>query len=192
MKPNLKGVVLVVCASLLSVPAGAQETSSSPDLATASDMLEISDIFARATPPNAPTGAVYFSLVNLGEQPDRLIAGTTPMAQDVQFHSMMKQGDVMQMRQLVDGVEIAPGEMQTFSPGALHVMLIGLQQPLVEGDTFSLTLEFEHAGPVELDVPIAGIGARSAPGGANPLSSEGPVDHDRLQSRLNKSNRSRQ
>ena len=171
MKSNLNRIALLVCGSLPSMPIGAQENQSSPDLTAGDGVFEISDIFARATLPNAPTGAVYLSLSNMGEEPDRLVSGTTSVAKDVQIHSMTMKDDVMQMRQLVDGIEIAPGEIHTFEPSGLHIMLIEVQQPLIEGETFILTLEFEHSGEIEIDVPIVGIGARSAPDSAEPARS---------------------
>ena len=48
-------------------------------------------------------------------------------------------------------------------PSSLHVMLTHLKHPLEQGKDVKITLKFEHAGTVDVDYPIAGIGA-AAPG----------------------------
>jgi copper(I)-binding protein len=66
----------------------------------------------------------------------------------------------MKMRELPDGIAVPAQQTVELKPGGLHVMLMGLKHPLVEGETFPLTLEFEHAGTLEVEVTIAGIAAR--------------------------------
>jgi copper(I)-binding protein len=57
----------------------------------------------------------------------------------------------------VDAIEIVPGESAILEPGGLHLMLSGLKQKLDPGATIPLTLVFEHAGEVTLDVPVQGL-----------------------------------
>ena len=64
----------------------------------------------------------------------------------------------MKMRQ-VDAVDIPAGETVAMGPGGYHIMMMGLAKPLVEGQSFPLTLTFEHAGTVEATVTIQGVGA---------------------------------
>jgi len=56
-------------------------------------------------------------------------------------------------------VEVAPGARVTFSPGGMHIMMVGLKQPLKEGQTFPLTLTFEKAGNLDVMVSVAKVGA---------------------------------
>jgi hypothetical protein len=63
------------------------------------------------------------------------------------------EGNMMKMHK-VDAVEVPAGQAVGFASGGLHVMLIGLKAPLVEGNTFPLTLHFEHAGAVTVEVVI--------------------------------------
>jgi len=42
----------------------------------------------------------------------------------------------MMKMQPVEAVEITPGEPSVLQPGGLHVMLMGLTAPLVEGNSF--------------------------------------------------------
>jgi periplasmic copper chaperone A len=71
---------------------------------------------------------------------------------------------VMKMRELKDGVEIKPGSTVEFKPGGYHVMFMGLNQQLVQGQSFKATLQFEKAGPVDVNFAIEGLGAQSPAG----------------------------
>jgi periplasmic copper chaperone A len=59
-------------------------------------------------------------------------------------------------------VNIDPGASVTFEPNAMHIMMIGLKQQLKEGQTLPLTLQFEKAGKIDLQVSIAKVGAMGA------------------------------
>src|SRR5258708_11763912 len=98
------------------------------------------------------------TLINSGSSGDRLLAATTPVAEKIQFHSVSEENGVSRMREMHD-VAVAPGAKVTFSPGGMHVMLVGLKQPLKEGQTFPLALKFEKAGDVNVTVSVAQVGA---------------------------------
>jgi len=114
--------------------------------------------WARATPAGAKTGAAYMTLINNGSSGERLLAAKTPVADSVQFHSVSEENGVSRMREM-RAVEVPPGGKVTFSPGGMHIMVVGLKQPLKEGQTFPLRLTFEKAGNVDVTVSIAKVGA---------------------------------
>ena len=87
-------------------------------------------------------------------------------------------GGIMEMRPVEGGLEIKPGETVTLKPGGYHAMFVDLKHPLVQGQTVKVTLKFDHAGSVDIDCPIAGIGA-PAPGvaaGGGGMMMQGPGD----------------
>lgn len=114
--------------------------------------------WARATPAGAKNGAAYVTLINNGNARDSLLRATTPVAEKVQFHSASEENGVSHMREM-HAVEVAPGARVTFTPGGMHIMVMGLKQPLKEGQTFPLSLTFETAGKVDVTVPVAKVGA---------------------------------
>jgi len=122
--------------------------------------LQLSGAFTRATLPNAPVGGGYVTITNTGSEADRLVAASAAVAGDVQIHEMKMEGDVMKMGELPDGIAIAPGETVTLAPGGLHLMLMQLKEPLVEGTTVPVTLTFEKAGSVDIELSVEGIAAR--------------------------------
>jgi len=123
--------------------------------------LEVQTPWARATPGRAENGAAYLTIVS--PTADRLIAVSSPVAKKVELHTMSMQGDVMKMRPLA-AIDIPAGQPVTLSPGGMHIMLLGLTQPLREGQSFPLTLSFDHAGPQRVTVAIEKAGAMG-PGG---------------------------
>ncbi|MFT5782650.1 MAG: copper(I)-binding protein [Pseudomonas sp.] len=115
--------------------------------------LKVEHPWSRALPPNAATGAAYFVVHNNGKNEDRLVAAATPMANKTEMHTMLQLGEVMKMEQL-NSVGIPAGGSAKFAPGGTHLMLFTLQKPLVAGERFPLTLQFEHAGKVEVEVVV--------------------------------------
>ena len=116
--------------------------------------LEVDHPFATATVRGAPTGAVYFTLANRGRSADRLLGASTPRAKRVELHAMSMTGDIMRMRE-VDSIEANPGHPVKMEPGsANHLMLVGLAAPLKAGERFPLTLRFEKAGALQVEVLV--------------------------------------
>ena len=112
--------------------------------------------FATPTVPGAKNGASYFArLENKGAQPDRLLRASTPAAAAVELHTMSVDAQgIMRMRQ-VDAIVIAPRSTLQMRPGqGAHLMLVGLREPLREGATFPMTLEFERGGKIEVTVAV--------------------------------------
>jgi copper(I)-binding protein len=122
--------------------------------------LLIDHPFARATPPGARFGGVYLSIENKGPQADRLLRVSTPAAGTAELHQMVMDAGVMRMR-TVTGLEVKPGDRVMLQPGGYHVMLGDLKRPLHEGDRFPLTLAFERAGSIEVNVEVENMGANA-------------------------------
>jgi copper(I)-binding protein len=131
--------------------------------------LLIEKVWARASIGPAKAGAVYLTIVNAGSEPDRLIGAKTPAAREAATHVNTMVDGVMKMRH-VAAIEVSPGEPTVLQPGGLHIMLIGLASPLAEGATFPLTLTFEKAGTIEVDVWVEKAGAMETHGGHSPGS----------------------
>ena len=122
--------------------------------------LEISGGFSRATLPNAPVGGGYLTITNTGGEADRLVSAASPVAGVVQIHQMKMEGDLMKMNEVPEGVEIPAGETVTLAPGGLHIMFMQLTGPLVEGSRIPLTLSFEKAGSVEVELNVESPAAK--------------------------------
>ena len=127
--------------------------------------LSIEKPWARATPKGADVGAAYVEIRNAGGDADKLTGGAADFA-NVEIHEMSMQGNVMKMQELKDGLAIpAHGDVK-LAPGGYHFMFVNLKKPLVKGDKEKITLKFEHAGSVDIEFDVQGVGA-AAPAGMN-------------------------
>ncbi|MDG9881294.1 copper chaperone PCu(A)C [Pseudomonas sp. GD04058] len=117
--------------------------------------LHIAHPWSLALPPNAPNVAAYFVIDNKGAEADRLLSVDTPVSDRSELHEHVMNGDVMRMQQVPNVAVPAHGQV-TFSPSAYHVMIM---QPkdrslLTDGKRFPLTLHFEKAGDVTVEVAV--------------------------------------
>jgi periplasmic copper chaperone A len=120
--------------------------------------LHIEHPFTRATPPGAKVAGAFMAIANQGKDADRLIKVASPAADLVQIHEMAVDGGIMKMR-AVQGVDLKPNTTTELRPGGFHVMLEGLKQPLKQGDNIPLTLTFEKAGSINVQLIVEAMGA---------------------------------
>ena len=123
--------------------------------AAGSGDVSVSD--ARVPVPAGANGAAYMTLTNDGDEADQLVGATTEVAETVEMHETTTEGGSMSMQQ-VDGVEIPAGGEAVLEPGGLHLMLLGVTQELVEGDTVDITLTFEDAGEQTVSAEVVPTG----------------------------------
>ena len=121
--------------------------------------LEIDQPWSRATPPTAPTAGGFLTITNRGTAPDRLVAARTAAAGQAQIHQKKMEGDVMRMRELENGLEIPPGATVKLAPGGYHLMLMQLKAPLKAGERVPVTLVFEKAGSIDVELDVQAMGS---------------------------------
>lgn len=131
--------------------------------------ITIGHPWTRATPPMAKVGGGYLELTNEGSTADRLLGGSSPIAGRVEIHNMEMTDGIMKMRPVPDGVEIPAGDTVKLAPGGYHFMLLDLKQPIVEGEMIPVTLNFERAGSVDVELVASPIGS-TATGHGNATS----------------------
>jgi periplasmic copper chaperone A len=158
----LKKTVLLALLMAASLPTLAHEYEAGE--------LHIEHPWSREMPPVAPTAAAYFVIHNKGAEADRLLGASTPHAGKAELHEHVHADGLMKMQHVQTVVIPAGGEVK-FEPMGYHVMLFNLQQQGKEGERFPLTLTFEKAGAVDVEVAVQ----REAPAAAEPATGHG--DH---------------
>lgn len=138
---------LLALGMLLAACGGADETT------TVIGDLTIEGAWSRPAVMAGGNGAAYFVIKNGGAAADRLVRAASPLGTTEIHQSMMSADGTMSM-QPVDGVDVPAGGSVSFEPGGLHVMFIGVAAPPAVGETIPLTLTFEKAGDVTLEVPV--------------------------------------
>ena len=121
----------------------------------AEDTVRVEGAYARSASINAKTGAIFMVLVNPTSEDDRLTGVRSDSAARVELHTHEEGGDgVMRMVHLEDGMVVPAGGRHVLERGGDHVMLMGLTVGLAQGDTVPVTLVFERAGEITLEVPV--------------------------------------
>jgi copper(I)-binding protein len=130
-----------LAASFLALPALAE--------------IEVHDAYAITSRAGAPTGGAFMVIHNHGGPDDHLLSVSSPVAEMVQLHTHVMDADgVARMTAVPEGWAIpADGEL-VLQRGAEHVMFMGITQPFEDGTMIPLTLHFEVAGEVTIEVPV--------------------------------------
>ncbi|WP_068318302.1 copper chaperone PCu(A)C [Polycladidibacter hongkongensis] len=123
--------------------------------------ITLSKAWSRATPPKAKGGGAFVTIHNGGTSDAHLIAAQSDLAKRTEIHEMKVADGVMTMRQMKDGLIIPAGETLELKPGSYHIMFMGLNAPLKQGEMLDVTLQFEKAGSAELKIPVMKMGAKS-------------------------------
>jgi copper(I)-binding protein len=160
LKLGISSIVVGACLGLGTIAAsaatGGTETASP---ARAVYAPQVSDAWARATVPGQPVGAAYMKIDSA--VPVTLTHVETDVAKQVQVHNMHMEGGVMKMREHGQ-LEIPAGKTVALAPGGLHLMLLGLKQPLKAGESVQMTLTFVDANKKKatsvITVPVRPIG----------------------------------
>jgi hypothetical protein len=108
--------------------------------------------WARAT--GGTVAAAYVTIENRGGA-DRL-TGVRSSLGETSLHETTLEGGIMRMRPIdpEQGLVVPSNGKLVLAPGGAHVMFTGLQQPLAAGDSFSITLLFDKAGPETVDIEV--------------------------------------
>jgi copper(I)-binding protein len=142
--------MLVICivASAIGAPT-----------AYASQTIDITQAWSRATPKGSSVAAGYLTIANRDSLPDRLLEVRSTFAKKIELHTTAIEHGIASMRPVKDGLLIQAMDSITLKPGGSHLMFVGLNVPFVEGGKVAVELIFEKAGKINVDLDIAAIGS---------------------------------
>lgn len=134
--------------------AGATALAISTSTLFAGDIM-INDAYARSSTPSSVTGAAFLMLMNHSDTDDRLISASSEVAKRVELHTHEEDANgVMKMMEVEEGFAIPAGGMHALKRGGDHIMFMGLNAPLVQGEEIPVTLTFEQAGEIEVMIQV--------------------------------------
>ena len=144
--------LLLAAALILSAPAAmACETVTIGD-------LTIEHAWSKATIGAGRPGVFYVEIANAGSADDALIGIATPAAGMPMLHETVVQDGIASMPHAMS-IPVPAGQNVQLSPGGYHGMLMGLTTAIKEGDSFPVTLSFEKAGEVTVNVDVLSLRA---------------------------------
>lgn len=158
---------------LAAAPAVAQDGGQGATVVQGD--IGIHDAYALSPRPGAPTGSVFMLIHNHGSAPDRLLGASSPLADRVEIHTHEDRDGIMRMRAVEGGLELPAGGMLLLGRGGNHLMFLGVTEPFADGATVPVTLTFEQAGEVVIDVPVD---QSRLTGDAPPGDHAAPEGHD--------------
>jgi periplasmic copper chaperone A len=123
--------------------------------------LRIGHPWTRATAGTGASGGGFLTIRNTGSLPDRLLRAESAAAGVVELHTHINDQGVMRMRPVPD-IPIPPGAEVKLAPGGLHVMFIDTRQRFDRGAKVPVTLVFERAGRIEVEMQVEAAGARGS------------------------------
>lgn len=127
--------------------------------------VEVADAWARDTAGRTASAAIFMTITS--PSADRLVAASTPAANEIDLMTMETSGGGAMAMTYLDVIDIPAGTPVSLNPSGLHVWLADLKQPLRAGQTFPLMLEFEKAGEQRVEVSVI------APAATPPMSGMG-------------------
>lgn len=163
------GVLLV---SSLTAQADTQNTSVQPKAeiqASVQAPVIVSNARIRLMPEGASSSALYLTLKNTGKTPAELVGAEVfdvkdhkPLAKEVMLHQTTTKGNVKKMEH-VPKVEVAPGKRTFLKPGGSHIMLIGLNHPLKQGEIYDIKLNFSDKSVIFSTAKVNKISFKKSP-----------------------------
>lgn len=129
--------------------------------AGAADTIHAMEPSVRMVPPGQDQTGAYVTLHNMDKRDHALAKAASPAARATELHTVVDEGGMKKMRP-VPKIDIAAGGQVKLQPGGLHIMLIGLKQPLAEGTNVSITLGFEDGSSKDISAPVRAITAPGA------------------------------
>lgn len=154
MKQPKVAMGLVVLFALAAVVMAVVTVKISP-LDQSNAVFVIEEPYLRSSLPTSTSAGAFMVLRNQTGADDRLIAVRSVLSGRVELHTHSEDANgVMRMGQIDGGVPLEDGETHVFGRGGDHLMFMGLDAPLRQGDIVPVTLVFEQAGDVEIMMPV--------------------------------------
>ena len=129
-----------------------------PAVAAASGEIEIGQPWARAASRVRLQAGGFFVVTNKGALPDRLVAASSPVAEKIEIHAIKVVGAGIQMCPRPEGLLVEAGSTLTLKPRGYHLLLSGVATALVVGTRLPITLTFEKAGRIDVELAVEAPG----------------------------------
>lgn len=116
--------------------------------------IDVSNAYAKATPPNAKNSGAFMLIKNNTDKDIALVSATNSLSDVTELHTHVEENGMKKMIQ-IPKIDIKANSTTELKPGSLHVMFIGIKKPMVVGDNVKMALTFDNGQTVTLDkVPV--------------------------------------
>ncbi len=147
---------------LLSVLLTSSACSPSDETVADRSVVSVTDAVCRPTPTGRQVSGCYLTLI--ASRNDTLMTVKSTASALAQVHESSLENNMMVMYDAKAGLPLPAGQPVSLAPGGNHIMLLGVKEPLVTGDTVPLILTFASAKTVEVE---AKVGQPALPSGGS-------------------------
>ncbi len=142
---------LILACFLVLLVAAPAESSDEP----------AASLWARATPPGSTSAAIYGEFSSNSAEPISLEKIDLAGARHVMIHRTVEENGMMRMKHA--SLKLADGEPVSLQPGGLHIMVMGLSEPLKQGCSVTVQLEWSDGTITRHEVNVGSYGQQSMP-----------------------------
>lgn len=121
--------------------------------------IRVDDVWARSVAQGQTSGAIYMTIVNDGDAPDRLVSAKGSLSATSELHNSDMSGGMASMKP-VAGLDVPAHGKVALAPGGTHIMMTGLTVPLTAGDRFFVDLTFEKTGHTTVSGKVVDAASR--------------------------------
>ena len=155
-------LVAALAPVLLATGCSSDDGTTTPQ----AQSLGVADQWVKAA-DNGMTAA-FAVLTNDSDTDIRVVSASSPVAGKTELHEIVPDAGAAVMREKKDGYLIPANGSLELKPGADHIMLMDLKQPIAKDTTVPLTLQFQDAQGVKSTLSLNAPVRASAPAGAAP------------------------
>ncbi len=148
----MRRIMIPILTLMIGGPLAAADTPDEASAPTMAERISVHAPWARLMPPGQPNTAAFMLLENASEEDIVLVAARSPASEVVELHTHIQDEGMMRMRE-VARIDVPAGGQTELRPGGLHVMLIGLVEPLAPAVAVAITLVFADGSTLELHAP---------------------------------------
>lgn len=155
--PRARAFTVLLILAGLAPGTAASAASPVPATSRADGTLQVTQAWARPTPPGVTVAAAYFAIRNTGTSADRLLEVATTLASRTEIHETKVNSDGVAMMRRLEALAVPAGATVKLEPGGAHVMIFGVAAPFVETQRVPLRLRFEKAGWMDVEVVVGPV-----------------------------------
>ena len=144
---------LAIAAAAAIFPIAALAETSLPVMAE-KDGIVIEDAYARSSGAKAKAGAAFMAIRNTSDTADTLIAVLGDKAKRIELHTHTIEDGIARMSEVEGGIPVPAGETVLLKRGGLHVMFMGLNTPMDQGEQIDTVFVFKSTGEIPVSIPV--------------------------------------
>lgn len=148
------GVVLAaLCAAVFAAASCSGDEATGDGVVV--DGIAVVDAWVRPTPPGGDEAAIYVTIGNRTDDDSAVLGASSPRCLTIVPHATSIDDGIASMGEALDAQLALPsGGRVVMEPNGLHLMCLGLTEPLRAGGEFEITIDLDDRDPIDVTVAV--------------------------------------